>query len=236
MKRIYTLSLILIFLGAIYTSVEAQSKDTLSNAINWEVVGSVDATHINLSDLNKSLVQSGISPVNSTFIFPAMLTLYMGPVSTSEPFTFSFGFGAGQETQQNAEYASKLTMAIWMLSYHYNLWHSKRSIISAGLGFGYTGFKLHLYNFSQTPSSFNAALSDMQGERVIRTNNNNFINPSLSYKWAIYKDQSFWVGVHAGYRIGINRKHWQLKSGVGLSGAPTTSANGFYTGIDLFIQ
>ncbi|MGH2643285.1 MAG: hypothetical protein ACRDE2_05005 [Chitinophagaceae bacterium] len=214
--------------------LKAQKVDSVKNKpYSIAISASVEFAHLNLSALNESLGQNELptikQPVFYLFSFTAM------PSSLDQHPFFGISYGSAQSKRDNLDHLTKLKLYIVEANFYYSIWQTSRNLLYPGIGFGLMEYSLLIQNKSKTPSSYNEALNNPGGEIRMQTGDVS-LKFSLSYNWALDAEKDYLIGIHAGYRLGLNKPHWKLLTGGELSGAPTTSASGFFAGIDFFIQ
>lgn len=233
MKSLNCLSgIMLLFLIPVIS--KAQKVDSVKNrSYSIAISASWELTHLNLSALNESLNQNELpaikQPVFYLFSFTAI------PSSLNQHLFFGISYGSAQTKRDYSDHLTKLKLYLVNANFYYSIWQTQRNLLYSGLGLGLMEYSLHLQNKSRIPSSYNDALNNPIGEIQMQTGDVS-LNFSLSYNWALDAEKDYLIGIHAGYRFGLNNPHWKLSTRERLSGAPTTSASAFFTGIDFFIH
>lgn len=218
----------------ISSTAYGQRADSIGFVKNYGISISDEITHLNLSELNKTLAEHGLPQLNQKVILLPVFSFYIG--SNEAPLFERLRIGFIQVKNNNKAYSSTLMNGLFDVNLGYIVWHTHRSSFSPSLGFGFMAYSLRMQEKSKIPTSYDAALSDFEGERYLETAMNTYLNFSIAYDWAIDDAGDFFIGVNAGYRLGLNKKHWELENDQSLTGAPTTSARGLYAGVDFMIQ
>lgn len=232
MKRLCYSVLIFVLLGLVPAQLIAQRSDSSKKAFTLAISASVELSQFNFSSLNRELANHGLLTVNHPLLFLSSISAF--PNKPTQKVFFGLQYGSARSKNDDNDNLTQLNIYLANLNFRYVVWRSPRSMLYPGIGIGAMHYSLLLQNKAKTPPSFDGALSNLTGERHLGTDNYS-LNLSLSYSWALDQDADFRVGMHAGYRIGLNKARWKLSTGEGLSGSPTTSASGFYTGIDFLI-
>jgi hypothetical protein len=197
------------------------------------ISASGEFAHLQLSNLNNSLQEHNFPVVKQPFFY---LFSFTGmPASPHQKSFFGLSFGSAQSKNDHSGYLTKLRLYLVNLNFNYTIFQTSRSLLYPGLGLSMMEYRLHLQNKSKTPSSYDEALDRLGGEINMHTDNI-AINFSIAYDWALNAEKDYLIGLHAGYRLGLNKPHMKLAAGESLSGAPATSAGGFFAGIDFFVQ
>jgi hypothetical protein len=230
MKSLLTFISIIILFGLIPSKLHAQKSDTAKKLFMVEPAESDELAHLNLTNVNNSLQQNGLAPVRQPGFF--LITLTVFPTSFQKRFFAGISGGFGQSQHENADYLTKLNLYVENLNFYYSIFQSRRSLLYPGAGLGLMEYSLLLQNKTTTPSSYQDGLHNLTGEMQMQTYNP-YVNFSFNYYWWLSFSWGIRIGIHAGYRLGLNNPTLKLSTGNKLSGAPFSSVNGFYAGIDL---
>lgn len=182
---------------------------------------------LSFSSLNKELSQYGLAPVKRPALFQLSFRFY--PDSLSRRFFAGWQLEATHSKNKNSGYVTKMGLYVVNINFFYTLWYSHRSLFYPGLGLGLMHDDLLLQDKSKTPPSFENALTSFAGSQHMTTDNLS-LNLSVNYSWAINRARDLLLNLFAGYRLGLNHPHWKLETGESLSGAPRSSAGGFFAG------
>jgi hypothetical protein len=118
------------------------------------------------------------------------------------------------------------------VNYNYIFFHTDRHSVLAALGFGYAMQKA-TYTVKTENQSFVQAATTLANETTF-TNSGYYLNIKAGYDWRIKKTKNLFLGLRAGYRIGLNNAAWNTIANT-LTNAPKTSAGGYYIGAALTV-
>lgn len=108
---------------------------------------------------------------------------------------------------------------------NYTLFHYHSHFLYPSIGFGWQGNQLDL----KYSTSANTLAQSLVGNATEKTYTNSYlwyINPRISYDYALGKRQNVYVGVKFGYRIGLNSRQWNIQDNA-IDG-PKMNASGYY--------
>jgi len=234
MRHLFHLTIILI-LALLSQAVDAQNKEGNQNKDNFfiGIGGTAGITSFNFSGINKKFQRFGLPQLNTGKHLLLIPSIYFGPVSTRVPLSSNISYGSSWQRENKEGYSIKLANDLWEANLFYTIWKGRRSIVCPGLGFGQVNYNIHIHDESSTTSSFDQALNDFRGARHLVSKNNSYLNISVNYRWSVIAGD--FIGARIGYRLGLNKQHWKLGNKDVLTGAPSSSARGFYVGINLIV-
>ncbi len=116
---------------------------------------------------------------------------------------------------------------------NYTLFHYYSHFIYPSLGFGWQSNELRL-KYSSSATGFTQSLQDPPTEKTYSNSFLWYLNPRISYDYALGKKQNVFVGIKAGYRIGINNRTWNIQEN-SIDG-PRMNASGYFVLLGLTVN
>jgi hypothetical protein len=179
------------------------------------------------------LQQHGLLAVPGTVVYPVG-TLALESVTSRIWGDTHVGRFALQRS--NDQYTTHYSGNVFNTNLFGMVLHKHQFRLYPGLGFGFMDAHLSLWSKADKPVTIDDAVINLSGSRELAVKGMTFLNPQILANLSLDRNSHYLLGPRAGYRIGLNRRHWQTEDGGSLSNAPTASAKGFHAGLEFFIQ
>ncbi|PJJ75484.1 hypothetical protein BXY57_1063 [Thermoflavifilum aggregans] len=226
------LILVLTFYVFIFKFAHAQQVSSSSSGLGLALSVGVEVAHFYVSPINAILQQHGLPEVPETVIYPA------GTIA--DPVTSRFWgdahVGVFAVQRSNNQYETHYSGHVFNANLFGLLLHKHHFRLCPGLGFGFLDAHLLLRSKTDNPVTIDDAVTNLSGSRELVVKYMDYLNPQIFTSLGLDRDEHYLLGLRAGYRIGLNRPHWQLENGNSLANAPTASAKGLYAELEFIIQ
>lgn len=116
---------------------------------------------------------------------------------------------------------------------NYTIFHSRSHFVYPSLGFGWQSNELRLI-YSTNATTFNQSLTAPATEKNYNNSFLWYLNPRISYDYALGKKQNVFIGVKVGYRIGLNKRAWNIQEN-SIEG-PRMNASGYFVNLGFTIN
>ena len=211
----------------------AQQVSSSSSGLGLALSAGVEIAHFDVSPINAILQQHGFPEVPGAVIYPVG-TIALEPVTSRVWGDAHAGSFAGQRS--NNQYETHYSGYVFNANLFGMILHKHHFRLCPGLGFGTLDAHLLLRSKTDNPTTIDDAVTNLSGSRGLAVKNMDYLNPQFFTSLGLDQDEHYLLGLRVGYRIGLNRRHWQTENGTSLSNAPTASAKGFYAGLEFIVQ
>lgn len=216
MKRLLTL---LLFITPFY-SIAQDENTTKKSFLSIGFFGG-------LSSMNASSTNAALSSVGLPSI-PSDAAFNMGGVLAFDLHNMIFNditFNNVNTKSSKAGVNLRNTQFNIDFNINYTAFHYYSHFVYPSLGFGWQSNELRL-KYSTAATTFNQSLQSAATEKTYENSFLWYLNPRLSYDYALGKKQNVFIGVKVGYRIGLNKRAWNIQEN-NLDG-PKMNASGYF--------
>ncbi|WP_092456616.1 hypothetical protein [Thermoflavifilum thermophilum] len=231
MKSFFTL--VLTFYVFIFKFAHAQQASSSSSGLGLALSVGVEVAQFDVSPINTILQQHGLPEVPGAVVYPVG-TIALEPVTSR--FWGDAHAGSFAVQRSNNQYETHYSGNLFNTSLFGLILHKHHFRLCPGLGFGILDAHLLLRSKTDNPVTIDDAVTNLSGSRELAVKNMDYLNPQIFTSLGLDRNEHYLLGLRAGYRIGLNRPHWQLENGTSLGNAPTASAKGLYAELEFIIQ
>lgn len=224
---------ILIFLFLISLAIcHAQQNEERSNNEDFLQISAIPAfSQFDLGSLNPFLNNHGFLQAKDSFLFTPSFSI---STSFDQKNVLNVTVGYHSAEERNNGQLLEQEFKFGEMGFDRYLFRKDRSSLFLGFSFGTVWYNIHITQNGES-GSFSEALSNPVENVKISSKNNSYIALKTGYDWAFGKNREILIGGRLGYRIGLNKRKWEINN-TEYDDSPESSAKGFFLGIALSLR
>ncbi|MBS1775441.1 MAG: hypothetical protein JSS64_04080 [Bacteroidetes bacterium] len=182
---------------------------------------------LKVDETNDALNSAGLPNIPTNAAIPSFSILLN---STADPLFVDLSFASARTKSSYHAVDLRFTQTYLDVNMNYSVVNKNRHQFYPSLGFGWAMNELKLV-YPSVANNFNQSLVLPATEKSYTNQYLWYINPRLSYDFALTKRHQLLLTARAGYRIGLAGKKWQIQNSN--TDGPRSNASGFYALIGL---
>ncbi|MBS1783298.1 MAG: hypothetical protein JSS78_09550 [Bacteroidetes bacterium] len=177
---------------------------------------------LKVDETNTALTSAGLPNISTNAAIPSFTVLLN---SDTDPLFVDLSFASARTKSSYHAVDLRFTQTYFDVNINYTVVNKDRHQFYPSLGFGWSMNELKL-EYPSIANNFNQSLVFPATEKRYTNQYLWYINPRLSYDFALTKRHQLMLTARAGYRIGLAGKKWQIQD-ANIDG-PRSNASGFY--------